>query len=134
MGFGFRLGPTRARPSPLPLPSSLPLQTPVRYAASKLASNAAFFAKGARMVVKSVADRVAKRGGDRRPSPPATTGEPAGFMQGHNDGAADKYAAMADKEAAARAQTGNAEPLTGAYPEAVDAARATAGVDKKEKE
>ena len=33
-------------------------QSPIRYAASKLVSNAAFFAKGARLAVKSVADRV----------------------------------------------------------------------------
>ena len=103
-------------------------ETPARYAASKLASNTAFFAKGARMVVKSVAERVGHRAKKR----PATTQEPAGAMQDTDDAADVKYAALMREEKQARQATGHDQPLTTAYPDASDAAAATAGVKRDE--
>ena len=109
-------------------------QSPIHYAASKLVSNAAFFAKGARLAVKSVADRVGGAGAKPPPPHPHTTGEPAGFMQSHNKDAATKFEDMADREREARAATGHDAPLTSSYPEAGAAARATAGVKEEEGE
>lgn len=67
-----------------------------------LVSNTAFFAKGARLAVKSVADRVSGRSEPR----PSTTSEPAGAMQDTNDTAGVKYATLMRDEAAARKATG----------------------------
>lgn len=120
---------TKRRHESRPTHPSTP-QTPARYAVSKLASNTAFFVKGARMAVKSVADRVAARAAPR----PAKTSKPAGDMQDIDDTARAKYDAMLRDEADARQETGHDEPLTSAYPEAGAAARATAGVDQDKKE